>query len=243
LRPNHMVGATANVDVRRAMMAAIDQNEVMTAVMGEDRSLFRAPVGYFLPGTPSANDAGMDGVRKRRSTAEVVRMLKDAGYNNERVVLLHPTDQPFYNAATYVVAAALQKIGINLDVQQVDWGTVVQRRPSKEPLEKGGWSLFPAGYPAGEYRDPISATNIRGNGAGAWFGWPDDPVLEGMRDRWMDSQDPAEQSRLDREIQSRAFETVPFIPLGQYMPSAAWRRSLTGLLKGPLPVFWNVSKA
>ncbi len=34
--------------------AAIDQVEVMTAVMGEDRGLFRAPVGYFLPGTPSA---------------------------------------------------------------------------------------------------------------------------------------------------------------------------------------------
>jgi len=84
-------------------------------------------------------------------------------------------------------------IGINLDEQTVDWGTVVERRTSKEPIEKGGWSLFPAGYPAAEYRDPIFASNVRGNGQDAWFGWPSDAELERMRATWMDSVDPAER--------------------------------------------------
>ncbi|MCX7380674.1 MAG: ABC transporter substrate-binding protein [Alphaproteobacteria bacterium] len=242
LRPNHLHGATANPGVRRAMLAAIDPVEVMTAVMGEDRDLYRAPVGYFLPGTPSANEAGMDAVRKRPDTAAIKAMLKAAGYAGERVVLMHPTDQTFYNAMSLVVAQSLQRVGINLDDQAMDWGTVVQRRTSKEPLEKGGWSLFPAGYPAAEYRDPLFATNIRGNGAGAWFGWPNDPAIEAMRSTWMDSTDEAERKRLDADIQRRAFETVPFIPLGQYMPPAAWRKNLSGLLKGPVPVFWNVTK-
>ncbi len=155
---------------------------------------------------------------------------------------MHPTDQIYYDAMSSVVAGALRDIGINLDEQTVDWGTVVERRTSKEPIEKGGWSLFPAGYPAAEYRDPIFATNIRGNGQDAWFGWPSDPELEQMRTTWMDSNDPAERHRLDAEIQSRAFETVPFIPLGQYLPPAAWRSNLSGLLKGAVPVFWNVAK-
>ncbi len=242
LRPNHLHGATANPGVRRAMLAAIDPVEVMTAVMGEDRELYRAPVGYFLPGTPSANEAGMEAVRKRPNTEAIKAMLKAAGYAGERVVLMHPTDQTFYNAMSLVVAQSLQRVGINLDDQAMDWGTVVQRRTSKEPLEKGGWSLFPAGYPAAEYRDPLNATNIRGNGAGAWFGWPEDKAIEAMRSTWMDSTDEAERKRLDADIQRRAFETVPFIPLGQYMPPAAWRKSLSGLLKGPVPVFWNVAK-
>ena len=242
LRPNHLHGATANPGVRRAMLAAIDPVEVMTAVMGEDRELYRAPVGYFLPGTPSANEAGMEAVRKRPNTEAIRGMLKAAGYAGERVVLMHPTDQTFYNAMSLVVAQSLQRVGINLDDQAMDWGTVVQRRTSKEPLEKGGWSLFPAGYPAAEYRDPLNATNIRGNGAGAWFGWPEDKAIEAMRSTWMDSTDEAERKRLDADIQRRAFETVPFIPLGQYMPPAAWRKSLSGLLKGPVPVFWNVAK-
>ena len=124
----------------------------------------------------------------------------------------------------------------------MDWGTVVERRASKEPLEKGGWSMFPYGAPAAEYRDPIFATNLRGNGDKAWFGWPNDPKAEELRTRWMDSTDAAERRRLDAEIQTHAFETVPFIPLGQYLPPAAYRKNLTGVLKGAMPVFWNVAK-
>lgn len=45
------------------------------------------------------------------------------------------------------------------------------------------------------------------------------------------------------EIQLRAFETVPFIPLGQYLLPSAWRSNLHGLLRGALPVFWNITKA
>ncbi len=242
LRPNHLHGATANPGVRRAMLAAIDQVDVMTAVMGNDPSLYRAPVGFFIPGTPSANEAGMDRVRKRASIDEIKTMLKQAGYANERVVLMHPTDQVYYDAMTHVVADAFRKIGLNVDEQSVDWGTVVERRTSKEPLEKGGWSMFPFGSPAAEYRDPIFATNMRGNGAGAWFGWPSDPEGEAMRATWMDSTDAEEKKRIDAAFQLRAFETVPFIPLGQYLPPAAFRKNLSGLQKGATPVFWNVTK-
>jgi peptide/nickel transport system substrate-binding protein len=242
LRPNHLHAPTSNAGIRRAMMAAIDQTEVMTAVMGDDKNLWRAPVGYFMPGTPSVNDAGMEAVRQRHSTDEIKAMLKAAGYAGEKVVLMHPTDQTFYDAMSQVVASSLKKVGINLDEQAMDWGTVVQRRTSKEPLEKGGWSLFPAGYPAAEYRDPVFATNIRGNGKDAWFGWPTDEKLEAMRTAWMDSNDPAERKRLDAEIQAQAFQTVPFIPLGQYFPPSAWRSNVSAPLKGAVPVFWGVTK-
>ncbi len=242
LRPNHLVGATANAGVRRAMMAALDMVMVMTAVMGEDRSLFRAPVGFFLPGTPSASDAGMEAVTKRHSVDEVKAMLRAAGYAGEKIVLMHPTDQVAYNAMCAVAVDAWRKVGLNVDDVAMDWGTVVQRRTSMEPLEKGGWNVFPSGLPAAEYRDPLFATSIRTNGRAAWFGWPEDAQLEALRDRWIDSTDEAEMRRLDREIQARAFEVVPFIPLGQYLPPSAWRRNLRGILKGPVPVFWNVEK-
>ncbi len=242
LRPNCLQGPTANEGVRRAMLAAIDQVEVMTAVMGEQPSLYRAPVGFFLPGTPSATDAGMDAVRKRPSTDAIKAMLKQAGYGGERVVLMHPTDQTFYDAMSSVVAASLRRVGINLDEQSLDWGTVVQRRTSKEPLDKGGWSLFPYGAPAAEYRDPVFSTNLRTNGKDAWFGWPSDDKIEAMRNAWMASTDDAERKKLDAALQVRAFEVVPFIPLGQYLPPAAWRSNLSGILKGALPVFWNVTK-
>lgn len=242
LRPNFLHGPTANPGVRRAMLAAIDQVDVMTAVMGGDPSLFRAPAGFFIPGAPSATDAGMDHVRKRLGKDEIKAMLKQSGYAGERIVYMHPTDQIYYDAMSSVAVAAFREIGLNIDEQTTDWGTVVERRASREPLEKGGWSMFPYGSPAADYQDPIFATNMRGNGKGAWFGWPEDAKAEELRNKWMDSGDAAERHRLDAEIQANAFENVPFIPLGQYLPPAAYSKKLRGVLKGAVPVFWNVTK-
>ena len=152
LRPNSLIAPTSNVGVRKAMMAAVDPREAMIAAMGEDESGWRAPMGYFLPGSPAANDAGMEFRRKRWSTGEVKAMLDKAGYGGERIVLLHPTDQLIYNAFITVVADAFRKVGLNIDEQMVDWGTVVQRRTNKETVDKGGWSIFPAGAPGAGVR-------------------------------------------------------------------------------------------
>ena len=243
LRFNHLHVPTSNPAIRRAMLACVDQTEVMTAMMGDAKELYRAPVGYFLLGTPSANDAGMEAVRTRLPEATIRAMLKEAGYNGERIVLLHPTDQTFYDAASHVVLDAFRRVGLNIDDVTTDWGTVVQRRASREPLDKGGWSLFPHGLPAAEYRDPIFASTVRGNGQAGFFGWPTDPIGEALRDRWIDSTDPAEQKRLDAEIQAQAFRQVPFIPLGQYFPPAAWRSTITAPQRGVVPVFWEVAKS
>ncbi len=243
LRPNWEQGPTANLGVRQAMLAAIDQVEVMTATMGEDRSLFNAPVGLFVPGSPGENEAGMELVRRRRSIPEIKAMLKAAGYNGERVVLFHPTDQVFYNAMIGVVAQAFRQVGLNVDEVSTDWGTVVERRTSHAPLDKGGWSMFPAGNPAAEYVDPLLPSGVRGNGKKAWFGWPEDATLESLREQWLDASDPAQQKHLCEQIQARCLELVTIIPLGQYLPPAAWSKKISTPLKGMMPVFWNVSKA
>ena len=242
LRPNFVTGPTTNPAIRRAMLAAIDQTDVMTAVMGEDRSGWRAPVGFFVPGTESASEAGMDAVRIRRSPDAIKAMLKEAGYNGERIVFMHPTDPPSYDAMCQVTGAALRRAGFNIDTQTTDWGTVTQRRTSKEPLDKGGWSLFPSGFPAVDFGNPVLATGLRTNGKDAWIGWPENAKLEALRDAWIDSTDPAEQKRISADIQRECFDYVPYIPLGQFIAATAYRSNLTGLLRGPVPVFWNIEK-
>ena len=88
----------------------------------------------------------------------------------------------------------------------MDWGTVLQRRSSRQPLDKGGWSLFVSVTPVPEYRDPLLGSLLRGNGKDAWIGWPDIPRIETAYNAWLDSEDPAEQTRLEREIQLAAFD-------------------------------------
>jgi len=242
LRPNHINPPTDNAAFRRALMAAIDQKEEMLAAMGEDPTTWRVPMGYFVPGSKAANDAGMDAVRKPHSVDEVKAMLEKSGYAGERLVFMHPTDQLIYHATSTVAVDAFRKVGVNVDEQMTDWGTIVQRRTSKEPLDKGGWSMFPAGAPGPEFVDPLLENTTRSNGAKAWFGWPNDPTLEAAYEAWIDSSTDAERHRHEVEFQTAAFTSVPVIPLGQYLPHAAWRSNLTGLVKGSAPVFWGVEK-
>ena len=242
LRPNFLHGPTANPAVRRAMLYAIDQTDEMTAVMADDRDGWRAPIGFFIPGTESATEAGMERLRNRPSADAIKAMLKEGGYNGERIAFMHPTDPPAYDVLCQVAESAFRKVGLNIDSQTTDWGTVTQRRNSKEPLEKGGWSVFPSGFPSVDFGNPVLATGLRTNGKDAWIGWPENPKLEALRDAWIDSSDPAEQKRVSDQIQLECLDFVPYIPLGQYIQSTAWRSNLTGLLRGPAPVFWNVRK-
>ncbi len=157
--------------------------------------------------------------------------------------MLRRSVESAYNAFITVVADAFHKVGLNIDEQMTDWGTVVQRRTSKETVEKGGWSIFPAGAPGPEYFDPMLANTLRSPGTKAWFGWPDDPRIEAAYEAWIDAPNDADRRKYEAEFQLAAFTYVPTIPLGQYLPQAAWRSNVTGLLKGSAPVFWGADKS
>ena len=242
LRFNTLQGPTANQALRQAILAAINPREMMQAVMGDDASSYNAPIGCFLPGTPSATDAAMDRVGGTRPMAELRAMVKASGYDGEPLAVLHPTDQPFYDAMTQVCIGTMKDIGLKVDEASMDWGTVVQRRISKEPLNKGGWSTFCTAFPALDYMDPLSGPGLRGTGAAAYYGWPTDPAIEELRTRWIYATDPAERKQLVGAIQTQAFTTAAQVPLGQYFQSAAWRSNITGHLKAQPPLFWNVKK-
>jgi peptide/nickel transport system substrate-binding protein len=102
--------------------------------------------------------------------------------------------------------------------------------------------MFPGGAPGGDMVNPLLQGVVRSNGPKAWVGWPNDPQLEAALEAWIDAPDEAERRKQARLYQQAAFNTVPTIPVGQYLPQAAWRSNLSGLLKGSAPLFWSVDK-
>jgi peptide/nickel transport system substrate-binding protein len=242
LRPNQQIAPTNNPAILHAMLAAVDQPEVMAAVMGGDPENAITPIGFLQSGKPQIDSTGMEAIRKRHTPAEVKAMLAAAGYKGERLVLLHPGDHIYYNPASQMVMQQLTQCGFNIDDQIMDWATVQSRRTSREPLDKGGWSIFCTVAPVPDYRDPLLAAFIRGDGRKGWFGWPVDAQQEALYQTWLSATDPAEQTRLEIEYQRRAFAFLPFIPLGRYLQTSAWRDNVKGILKGPSAVFWNIEK-
>ena len=132
---------------------------------------------------------------------------------------------------------------MNVDLQESDWGTVIQRRTSREPVEKGGWSIFHTTGSSPGYSNPAVSTLVRGQGAKGWFGWWDSPKAEAMVQEWIDAADPAERHRLAKAIGDLALEEVATMPLGMFYVRTAFRKGLTGMLEGPIPYPWGLRRA
>jgi peptide/nickel transport system substrate-binding protein len=60
---------------------------------------------------------------------------------------------------------------------------------------------------------------------------------------WFDAPTLDEEKAITRRLNKAALDQVVYVPLGQLLQHQAWRRNVTGIVKGPLPFFWRVSKA
>ena len=241
LRFNHLNPPFDNPAMRRAMLGAIDQSDYGIAVAGTDQHYWRDHVGYFCPGTPMANDAGMQALTGKRDLTAVKRAIHAAGYRGEKIVVLWPTNEAILKALGDITIDTLKQLDLNVDAQAMDWPTVMQRRTKIEPVDQGGWSLFDTSWPGQDMMIPIGHAYLRGNGRAAAAGWPDSPKIEALCQEWLAAPDIAAQKAAAERLQLQALEDVPYIPLCQYFSFVAYQANLTGILKG-IPVFWNVRR-
>jgi peptide/nickel transport system substrate-binding protein len=230
-----------NPALRRAILLAVSQSDCMTAAAGEDPSLWRAPVGYFTPG-PMVSDVGMAAMQGPRDLAKAREAVQASGYKGERIVLMAPTDYHSINAMTEVVADVLRRIGLNIDYQAMDWGTMVRRWTSVQPIENGGWSLYCTTTTAVSSVDPADHRSIRGNGLQGAQGWWTNAPMEALRNEFLATADTAAQKRICADMQELAFQEAPYVPLGVFFQPTAWRRNVTGQLPG-FNRFYNVRKS
>ncbi len=241
MRFNHLHPPFNNPAVRRALLGAVNQSEFMEAVAGAERELWKDGTGFFPTVSPLANTAGMGAIKAKPDLARARADLAAAGYNGERTVVLVATDLPALAAMGLVGADMLKRVGMNVDVQSMDWGSVIQRRSSREPVDKGGWSVFFTSFFGLDQLTPAGHLGLRGNGTNGWFGWCDSPQLETLRDAWFAAPDLPAQKAVATRIQEQAFTDVPYIPLGEYSIPTAIRRDITGMQKG-IPVYWGLRK-
>src|SRR5207244_6183174 len=182
LRFNHLHPPFDKPAVRRAVLTAIDQKDVITAFAGAEPSIMKVDVGLFVPGTPLASNAGVEITRGPKDYAKIKQELAAAGYNGEKVVVLAATTIPSIWAEASVATDVLKQIGMNVDLQALEWGAVVSRRAVKEPPDHGGWNIFYTYL--GGFGNISPGPNIanRSPGTKAWYGCPHDPRMRTVHD-------------------------------------------------------------
>lgn len=241
LRFNHLHAPFNDKRMRQAMLPAISQQDFMQAVVGTDPSTYDAQTGFFTPGTPLANDAAMGPLMGPRSLDRARALMREAGYTNQPMRLIGPTDILAPSAMTQVGADLVRRLGFNADIVLTDWGTTVQRRTSRLPTDQGGWSMLFTSFSSFDFANPAAHFPLRGNGTGAWFGWPSIPKLEELRDAWFEAPDLATEQRLGREMQTVAMDELPYVPVGAYLSLTALRTNLTGRVPG-LALYWGIRR-
>jgi peptide/nickel transport system substrate-binding protein len=242
LRFNHLHPPFDNAAIRRVVVAAMDQKEIMEAVAGAEPSLIKTDVGIFVPGTPMASTVGVEVTRGLKDYNKLKQDLIAAGYKGEKVVILAASTIPTIWAEAQVASDTLKKIGMNTDFQALEWGTVVQRRASKEPIDKGGWNIFYTYLGGFGNITPAPAIPIQSSGTnGSWFGWPTDPKMEEQRAAWFDAPDVAAQKKICEEMQIEFWKSPPYAPLGMYDPPTGFHNYLQDIRDG-WPQFYGVKK-
>ena len=243
-RMNFLYPPFDNVKVRRAAFLAMNQKNVLDALVGNARQ-YRICGAVFICDTPLATDVGSETLVKGNGMAAAKKLLAESGYDGTPVVVLAPGDVVTLKAQPIVAAQLLREAGFKVDVQAADWQTVVSRRASQKPPKEGGWNMFFTNLTAADVLNPVSLLQINGKGTkGGWFGWPENARIEALRDAFARASSAEEQKKIAVDIQTEVYDQVIYIPLGQYLVTASWRKSLTGVLDGPAtPVFWNVDKS
>lgn len=228
----------------RAVLAAMNQQDFVDAVVGEQKSLGRVGVGYFPPASPYASSAGLEAITSPRSLEAARKLVAESGYKGEPVVFMSPSDQASIPQSAQVAASLMKSLGINVQYTSLDWATMLQRRNSKEAPDKGGWSCHCTSWVGLSVASPATHLPLRGDGfkSNAWWR-PMNARMEKLRDAWFEAPDLAAQKTICEDIQRMAFAEVPEIPLGVTFQPTAFRNTRSGFARTPYPAFWGVKKA
>jgi peptide/nickel transport system substrate-binding protein len=231
-----------NPKVRQAVMWAFNQEDFLKAVIG-DPAYYKVCPSLFPCGTAFESKKGLEGgLLLESNVAKAKALLKEANYDGTPIVLMHSTDLAVLTNLAPVAKSLMEKAGFKVDMQSMDWQTLVARRAKKDPPTAGGWHAFLTSWVAVDILNPVSAGFLNAGCEKAMFGWPCDTEMEKLRDDFARATDPAKQKAIAEAVQVRLTQYPTHIPLGLWYQPAAMRKNVTGAIAGAAPVFWNLEK-
>lgn len=243
IRMNHIQPPFDDIRARRALLYLTDQEQFLQTMFG-DPELYETCAAFFVCGAPLASDAGVEddfGTNKEKAKA----LFAEAGYDGEPIVILHPTDVQTMNSSTLVLAEELRSIGVNVDLQTLDYAAMSGRRANRAAPAEGGWHIGLTYWPGLLVSDPIGNTPLQASCDDAWPGWPCNDEMQALINAFPDAETPEAQQELADEIQVMAYQdVVPYVPFGQWFVPIAYSPKLSGVIGMPgTMILWNIEKS
>lgn len=242
-RMNFVAGPFTDVRVRKAAMSAMWQKPFLSAIAGDER-FYRECNAYFTCDTPFSVPLASDALVDGGGIEEAKRLLAEAGYDGEEIRILQPTDSNTQKMQPLVGAQMLRDAGFNVKLLPSDFQTSFASRATYANAEKRDYDLFFSALGGFDVSSPLTSPLIAAAGAKSYGGYPDDPVIEQLRDEFARTADVEKRKGIARAIQDRAHDQVIYIPLGFVGTPAIVGERLGPMVPGPsAPYFWGVGKS
>ncbi|HEV8673342.1 MAG TPA: ABC transporter substrate-binding protein [Methylomirabilota bacterium] len=224
---NKKQGLFTNRTLRQAVVTALDMEPIMKSAVGRpefyrlDPSLqFREQIWWTDVGKEVYNHP--DRVRAKR-------LMQEAGYRGEPIRWMCTQFYDWMYKSALAAKQQLEDVGFTIDLQVLEWATVVQRRSDAKLYD-----VFTTGI--GFDADPAFKVILSCD----WPGWTCDPKLDGLMARLAAETDLARRKEIWGQVQRWFWEEVPVIKFGDFFTLRVKQKALGGYANKYRPFFWNV---
>lgn len=223
---NHRSGLLTDRALRRAVVAAIDEEAILRGTYGP-RQFWRATPSFFPREHPLWTEAGAPTYRQHDPTA-ARRMLAEAGYRGQPLRWMVSSEMPHHMTAATIAKSQLQQAGLTIELQVMDWATLVSRRTRPE-----GWDVFATTFAF--VPDPVFLLPLQPS----WPGWYQDREMSAYMRLLVRHTNPGTRAAIWARAQRRFYDEAVAVRLGDWFPLLLHRAELRGVVGGPGTFHWN----
>ncbi|KAB2338570.1 ABC transporter substrate-binding protein [Cytobacillus depressus] len=228
---NKKQGPLSDPAMRQAFNMGLDYDEIMLAAFTSPEFYRLSPGIMFPEQTDWYTDAGKENYNPNNPEL-AKKMFKEAGYNGEAIKILTTRDYEYMYNSALVVQAQLEKIGVKVKLDVVDWPTLMQLY-----TEPSSYDAFTTGFST--VTDPTQHLIFDPT----FSGWNDDAKTADLIAKIRTSTTPAEAFPYWEELQEHTWTTqLPYIRFGDMNILYTYNDNVEGFKQFEGVVLWNVGK-
>ncbi|MCH6265403.1 ABC transporter substrate-binding protein [Neobacillus citreus] len=228
---NKKQGPFTDEKLRQAVNTGINNEDVLIGAYG-NKKFYRLDNGLMYKDQKKwYTDAGKQ-YYNQNDKVKAKQLVSESGYKGEEVRILTTRDYEYnYNSAV-VMKEELEKIGIKVKLDVVDWATLTSKRN-----DPAAWDAFITGF------SPVSLPTQTLPLDPNYPGWPADEKLQQFTEQIRTAASDKDAYAKWEEMQEYAWkEYVPYVKIGDYYTFHVYRNEeIKGNTYFEGMILWNTS--
>ncbi|HSB70823.1 MAG TPA: ABC transporter substrate-binding protein [Candidatus Methylomirabilis sp.] len=223
---NKKKGLFTSKTMRQAVQAALSMKPIMTNAVGRPE-FYRLDPSIMFQESVWWTDVGKD-LYDQGNAEKAKRLMREAGYKGETIRWICTKEYEWMYQSAVIGAQQLKEAGFNVDLQVMDWASVVQRRTNPDAYE-----IFTTGQ--GMPADPAQFISL----TCGWPGWACFPELDELMLKVASTAKVDDRARIWKQVQAYFYENAVNIKMGDFFTLRIHKNYVKGYTNMNLAFLWN----